>query len=131
MGTFIFLFLLATMIEMYPDEEIKEKNPQLSEKIQKIFEIQDDIENIHPFLKHLFPIAVVKNDTFYVFDLDPCEEIIFSLKNFLHRWLCRSKSELLFRLISIISLISYSRERRNAKNLKFHQIACIFDKENS
>jgi hypothetical protein len=41
------------------------------ESLQKIFEIQKKIERIHPFLKKLYPVAIVKEDIFYVFDLDP------------------------------------------------------------
>jgi hypothetical protein len=40
------------------------------QSLQKIFEIQEKIERIHPFLKKHYPIAIVEEDIFYVFDLD-------------------------------------------------------------
>jgi hypothetical protein len=36
----------------------------------KIFEIQNNIEDIHPFLKKTFPIAIVEDNYFFVFDTD-------------------------------------------------------------
>jgi hypothetical protein len=38
--------------------------------LQKIFEVQKKIVRIHPFLKKLYPVAIVEEDLFYVFDLD-------------------------------------------------------------
>ncbi len=38
--------------------------------LQKIFEIQNKIEDIHPFLKKTFPIAIVENNYFFVYDTD-------------------------------------------------------------
>lgn len=38
--------------------------------LQKIFDIQKKIERLHPFLKKLYPVAIVEGDIFYVFDLD-------------------------------------------------------------
>jgi hypothetical protein len=42
-----------------------------TQNLQKLFEIQKKIEHIHPFLKKLYPVAIVEGDLFYVFDLDP------------------------------------------------------------
>jgi len=38
--------------------------------LQKVFEIQNRIEDIHPFLEKVFPIAIVENNHFFVFDVD-------------------------------------------------------------
>jgi len=38
--------------------------------LQKIFEVQDKIKDIHPFLEKVFPIAIVKDNHFFVFDTD-------------------------------------------------------------
>ena len=38
--------------------------------LQKIFGVQDKIKNIHPFLEKVFPIAIVKDNHFFVFDTD-------------------------------------------------------------
>jgi len=40
------------------------------QSLQKLFEIQKQIDRIHPFLKKLYPVAIVEGDLFYVFDLD-------------------------------------------------------------
>jgi hypothetical protein len=40
------------------------------QNLQKLFEIQKKIDHIHPFLKKLYPVAIVAGDLFYVFDLD-------------------------------------------------------------
>lgn len=38
--------------------------------VQKIFEIRDKVKEIHPFLKEVFPIAIVEDDSYYIFDVD-------------------------------------------------------------
>lgn len=45
-----------------------------SESLQKIFEFQKKIVRVHPFLKKLYPVAIVEGDLFYVFDLDPSKK---------------------------------------------------------
>ncbi len=40
-------------------------------QLQKIFEIQAQIETVHPLLAHVFPIAIVENGQFLIFDVDP------------------------------------------------------------
>ena len=40
-------------------------------QLQKIFEVQEKIQDIHPFLDRLFPIAVVENDHFLIYDIEP------------------------------------------------------------
>ncbi|MEJ5311517.1 MAG: NUDIX domain-containing protein [Anaerolineae bacterium] len=39
--------------------------------LQKVFEIQARIETVHPLLPHVFPIAIVENDQFLIFDVAP------------------------------------------------------------
>ena len=42
-----------------------------SNQLQKIFEVQEIIQDIHPFLEKLFPIAIVENDHFLIYDTEP------------------------------------------------------------
>lgn len=39
-------------------------------KLQKIFDVQKKIEDVHPFFKRVFPIALVENNQFFIFDAD-------------------------------------------------------------
>ena len=39
-------------------------------RLQKIFYIQNKIVNIHPFLERVFPVALVEDDQFFVYDVD-------------------------------------------------------------
>jgi len=45
-----------------------------NDSLQEIFKIQNKIEDIHPFLKKVFPIAIVEDDHFLVFDTDSSEK---------------------------------------------------------
>jgi hypothetical protein len=38
--------------------------------LQKIFQVQQDIQDIHPFLEKVFPIAIVENERFYIYEPD-------------------------------------------------------------
>jgi hypothetical protein len=38
--------------------------------LQKIFQVQLDIQDIHPFLDKVFPIAIVENERFYIYEPD-------------------------------------------------------------
>lgn len=40
-------------------------------QVQKVFEVQGMIQDIHPFLERLFPIALVEDDHFLIYDLEP------------------------------------------------------------
>lgn len=42
-----------------------------SNQLQKVFEVQGIIQDIHPFLAKLFPIAIVENDHFLIYDTEP------------------------------------------------------------
>ena len=53
------------------EEDQTVKVERYSESLQKIFEVQKQIQRIHPSLKKLYPVAIVEGDLFYVFDLDP------------------------------------------------------------
>jgi len=46
---------------------IAEYIPQL----QQIFTVQQTIGDIHPFLEKLFPVAIVKDEQFFIYDVDP------------------------------------------------------------
>ena len=59
--------LNATVKPIATPEEIKGK---YNEGLQKIFEIQRKIKSIHPFLENLFPVVIVEENTFFIFDLD-------------------------------------------------------------
>ncbi|BCX03836.1 MAG: hypothetical protein KatS3mg053_1774 [Candidatus Roseilinea sp.] len=42
-----------------------------SNQLQKIFIVQESIQDIHPFLESLFPIAIVEDDHFLIYDTEP------------------------------------------------------------
>ncbi len=48
----------------------EEATLKYNSSLQKIFEIKNKIEDIHPFLKETFPIAIVEDNYFFVFDTD-------------------------------------------------------------
>ncbi|MCW3138423.1 MAG: hypothetical protein N2V76_08445 [Methanophagales archaeon] len=39
--------------------------------LQKVFTVQDMIEELHPFLRKIFPIAIAENDRFLIYEPDP------------------------------------------------------------
>ena len=45
--------------------------PNYSSQLQKILEVQVDILDIHPLLEKVFPVAVVENDHFLIYDKRP------------------------------------------------------------
>lgn len=45
--------------------------PNYSNQLQKIFEVQAEIQDIHPYLEKVFPVAVVENDQFWIYDTQP------------------------------------------------------------
>jgi hypothetical protein len=48
-------------------------------QLQQIFQLQQTIRDIHPFLKKLFPVAIFSDDQFFIYDLDPAgQEYIFA-----------------------------------------------------
>jgi hypothetical protein len=42
-----------------------------AQRVQKVFEIRAQIKDIHPLLAYVFPIAIVENGQFLIFDVDP------------------------------------------------------------
>lgn len=42
-----------------------------SKQLEKVFEVQESIQDIHPFLEKLFPIAIVENSHFLIYDTEP------------------------------------------------------------
>jgi hypothetical protein len=55
----------------------KEKNEFLERQLsalQKIHELHEQVKDIDLSLSKLYPVAIVKNDTFFVFDLDTTKE---------------------------------------------------------
>ena len=50
--------------------ELKGVRLKYNSGLQKIFEVQDKIKDIHPFLGKVFPIAIVENNRFFIFDTD-------------------------------------------------------------
>ncbi|RLF44280.1 MAG: hypothetical protein DRN29_08745 [Thermoplasmata archaeon] len=55
--------------------------------IYKNIENSDKIKDIHSFVGKMFPIAIVKDNRLFVFDIDSSEKDIFLLKN--HPLQCR------------------------------------------
>nr|QNO53994.1 hypothetical protein OHMBFCMF_00013 [Methanosarcinales archaeon ANME-1 ERB6] len=68
----IFLgFSLYNLVqEQKQSDLVEEVQLKYNSDLQKIFEVQDKIKDIHPFLGKAFPIAIVENDQFFVFDTD-------------------------------------------------------------
>ena len=54
----------------FAEQEESGVNMKYNSDLQKIFEVQDKIKDIHPFLGKAFPIAIAENDQFFVFDTD-------------------------------------------------------------
>ena len=42
-----------------------------TDQLQKVFEVQQKIIDIHPFLEKVYPIAVVEDDQFFIYDTEP------------------------------------------------------------
>jgi hypothetical protein len=69
------IFLLFSGIAFNQSAFCKTLTPEeatlkYNSSLQKIFEIQNKIEDIHPFLKRTFPVAIVEDNYFFVFDTD-------------------------------------------------------------
>jgi len=47
---------------------------------QKLFEIQEKVRDIHPFLNKFHPIAIVENNYFYIFNYDSTKDSYIFLK---------------------------------------------------
>ena len=65
-GTHVLLLALAVGVCGFEEQGMTAKKYESS--LQKISEIQFKIKKIHPFLKKLYPVAVVEKGDFYVFD---------------------------------------------------------------
>lgn len=49
-----------------------------SSSLQKIFGIQEKIQDIHPFLQKLYPVAIVEDGYFLIYDVEPgCRQYRF------------------------------------------------------
>jgi hypothetical protein len=44
--------------------------PNHLNQLRKVFEVQENIQDIHPFLEKLFPIAIVENGYFLIYDTE-------------------------------------------------------------
>lgn len=66
-----FLWIALSARLQGQEEKQTDMVEKFSQNLQKIFELQKKIVRIHPFLKKVYPIAIVEGDLFYVFDLDP------------------------------------------------------------
>ena len=68
---FSFLLMLFTFRFIYSQPSSDEKLIQhCINATQKLFEIQEKVKDIHPFLAELHPIVIVENDQFYIFNYD-------------------------------------------------------------
>ena len=73
MKTILISFLIVTIlsqISTYQTAKLEEVQLKYDSDLQKIFEVQNKIKDIHPFLEKVFPIAIVENNHFFVFDVD-------------------------------------------------------------
>ncbi len=66
-------FLMVTIMSQMAicqTASLEEVQLKYNRSLQKIFEVQDKIKDIHPFLGKVFPIAIAEIDQFFVFDTD-------------------------------------------------------------
>jgi hypothetical protein len=59
-------------------ENIKTKYNQ---SLQRVFQIQEQVQDIHPLLERVFPIAILEDNHFYLFDVDPSERKYVFIKD--------------------------------------------------
>jgi hypothetical protein len=69
LSTFCFLLILCLCLSGQTDQInlIKDK---YDSSLQKIIDIQKKIRLLHPFLKKLYPVAILEEGTFYLFDIN-------------------------------------------------------------
>ena len=72
------LIVIAFLIPLTP--AVTETTPpsavaiKYGERLQNIFSFQAKIESIHPIFKKVYPLAIVEDKTFYVFEPVPEEK---------------------------------------------------------
>ena len=47
--------------------------------LKKIIDLQKKIHKIHPWLKKLYPVAIVQDKEFFLFDVTPKKELLISI----------------------------------------------------
>lgn len=73
MKTILISFLMVTVLSQIATcqtAKLEEVQLKYDSDLQKIFEVQNKIKDIHPFLEKVFPIAIVRDNYFFVFDAD-------------------------------------------------------------
>ncbi|MCK5131421.1 MAG: hypothetical protein KAR40_04640 [Candidatus Sabulitectum sp.] len=55
-------------------------NRSYRSELEQIYRIRDTISGVHPFLSHLYPLAIVENGEFLIFDTDESEECYLPAK---------------------------------------------------
>ncbi len=68
-------FLLAQ------DEKTENIKVKYDPSLQRVFQIQEKIQDIHPFLERVFPIAMLEDNHFYLFDVDSSEKKYVFIKD--------------------------------------------------
>ncbi len=63
--------LMALVMVSGQTEEQAEVAKKYDASLQKIITLQKKIKGLHPFLKKLYPVAVVEEDVFFIYDIDP------------------------------------------------------------
>ncbi|MEW6455573.1 MAG: beta-propeller fold lactonase family protein [Acidobacteriota bacterium] len=61
-------------------KQSREVQLKYHDSLQKIFEIQNKIRDIHPFLEKTFPIAIVEGSYFFIFDADSSKKRYIFIK---------------------------------------------------
>ena len=73
----------STYSQDIKSEDVENIIKKYDDDLQRIFEFQENIEQLHPFLNRLYPVAIVENDHFYVFDLDDSGKEMRTLKKYI------------------------------------------------
>jgi len=72
MRKLLLLLSLIALIQICPfgqAEEAEDISAKYTASLKKLVDVHKQIQSLHPFLKKLYPVAVVEGENFYVFDV--------------------------------------------------------------
>jgi hypothetical protein len=65
----ICLYILIASFSLVYTQTPEKVNQAYLDKVQRVFDYKQDFLQVHPFVQHLYPIAIAHDGYFYVFDL--------------------------------------------------------------
>ena len=70
-----FVIIFALLVGLFAPRIVSSQSEEklirdCIQSTQMLFEIQDKVEDIHPFLCRLYPVVIAENDTFFIFNYD-------------------------------------------------------------